>query len=288
MKALVLGANGCLGKALTELLPTHDGGGFEVEARGRGECDVTDATATARIIAEAEADVVFNAAAYTNVDRAEEEPDVAYQANAIGAETLARVTASLGVKLVHYSTDFVFDGELERPYDEFDAPSPQGIYARSKLAGERLAAAASRRLFILRVGWLYGRGGRNFPSTILDRLKAGQTIRADRERLGSPTWVRDVASVSGALAHSEHYGLYHCTSAGETSWADYARFLAAELGLPEERVQALPTAELPMMRAPRPRRAVLENRMLRLRDLDSMPDWRVAARAFIRAWTPVL
>ena len=287
MKALVLGANGCLGTALAGFLPTHDGGGFEVEARGRAECDVTDAAAAARIIAESEADVVFNASGFTNVDRAEDEPDAAYRANAIAPETLARVTGALGVKLIHYSTDFVFDGELERPYDEFDAPAPQGLYARSKLAGERLAAAVSRKVFVVRVGWLYGKGGRNFPSTILDRLVAGQTVRADRERLGSPTWVRDVALVSGALAHTEHYGLYHCTSAGETTWADYTRFVAAALGLPDDRVEALPSAALPM-RAPRPRRAVLENRMLRLRGLDTMPAWQDAARAFIAARGSVL
>lgn len=287
MKALVLGANGCLGTALAAFLPTSDGGGFEVEARGRAECDVTDAAATARIITESEADVVFNASGFTNVDRAEDEPDAAYRANAIAPETLARVTGGLGVKLIHYSTDFVFDGELERPYDEFDAPAPQGLYARSKLAGERLAAAVSRKVFVVRVGWLYGKGGRNFPSTILDRLLAGQTVRADRERLGSPTWVRDVALVSGALAHTEHYGLYHCTSAGETTWADYTRFVAAALGLPEDRVEALPSAALPM-RAPRPRRAVLENRMLRLRGLDTMPAWQDAARAFIAARGSVL
>lgn len=288
MKALVLGADGTLGKALVALLPTNAGGGFEVESRGRGQCDVSDPVSAARVIAEAEADVVFNAAAYTNVDRAEDEPDDAYRANAVGPETLARVTSSLGVKLVHYSTDFVFDGERERPYDEFDVPSPQGIYARSKLAGECLAAAASRRLFVLRVGCLYGHGGRNFPSTILPRLLAGQTVRADRERLGSPTWVEDVVWVSGALAHTDHFGVYHCTSAGETSWADYARFVAQELGLGPERVEALATAALPMMRAPRPRRAILENRMLRLRGLDTMPDWQVAARAFIRASRPLI
>lgn len=287
MKALVLGANGCLGAALVQLLPTNEGGGFEVEARTRQECDVTDPKEATRTISEAEADVVFNAAAYTNVDRAEDEPDLAFKANAVGPETLARVTAALGVKLIHYSTDFVFDGERERPYDEFDTPSPQGIYARSKLAGEVLALAQSRRVFVVRVGWLYGKGGRNFPSTIVQRLFAGETIRADRERLGSPTWVRDVASVSGALAHTEHYGVYHCTSAGETSWAEYARFVAAELKVPEDRVQALRTADLPALRAPRPRRAVLENRLLRLRGLDSMPDWKAAARAFIRATTPV-
>lgn len=288
MKALVLGANGCLGKALTELLPTQDGGGFEVEGRTRAECDVTDPSATARVISEAEADVVFNAAAYTNVDLAEDEADIAFQANAIGPETLARVTANLGVKLIHYSTDFVFDGERERPYDEFDAPAPQGVYARSKLAGERLALAAARRLFVVRVGWLYGHGGRNFPSTIMQRLAKGEVVRADRERVGAPTWVRDVASVSGALAHTEYFGLYHCTSTGETTWADYARFVAAELGLPDDRVEALPSAALPIMKAPRPRRAVLDNRLLRLRGLDTMPSWKDAARAFIRTHRPVI
>lgn len=287
MKALVLGATGMLGRTLAAFLPTAEGGAWDVAARGRAECDVTDAAAVARTIAEVSPDVVFNAAAYTNVDRAEDEPDSAYLANALAPEVLARVTEGVGVRLVHYSTDFVFDGELARPYDEFDPPSPQGIYARSKLAGERLAAAASTRLFVLRVGCLYGQGGHNFPSTILRRLRQGETIRADRDRLGSPTWVRDVARVSAALATTDHFGLYHCTSAGETGWADYAAFLAAELGLPQDRVQPLPTSALPMMKAPRPRRAILDNRMLRLRGLDTMPDWRTAARAFIRAESPL-
>jgi dTDP-4-dehydrorhamnose reductase len=287
MKALVLGATGTLGQALVALLPTAEGGGWQVVARGRGDCDVTDPGAVKRALAEAAVDVVFNAAAYTNVDRAEDEADVAYTANALAPEILARATRETGATLVHYSTDFVFDGELSRPYDEFDPPSPQGIYARSKLAGERLAFAASSRVFVLRVGCLYGRGGRNFPSTILQRLRRGEIVRADRERVGSPTWVRDVARVSAALAATDHFGLYHCTSAGETSWADYAAFLAGLLELPAGRVEPLSTAALPMMKAPRPRRAVLDNRMLRLRGLDLMPDWQAAARAFAQAGSPL-
>jgi dTDP-4-dehydrorhamnose reductase len=283
MKALVLGADGNLGRALSGFLPTEEAGGWQVAARGRGECDVTDAASVTRTIAEVHPDVVFNASAYTNVDRAEDEPEAAYRANALAPEIVARVAAKMGAKLVHYSTDFVFNGELERSYDEFDAPSPQGIYARSKLAGERLAAAASDRVFVLRVGCLYGRGGRNFPSTILRRLLAGETIQSDGVRLGSPTWVRDVARVSAKVAATDFFGLYHCTSAGETSWADYASFLVAELGLPLNRVMALATSALPMMKAARPRRAILDNRMLRLRGIDSMPDWRSAARDFIRA-----
>jgi dTDP-4-dehydrorhamnose reductase len=292
MRALVLGAGGTLGQALATFLPQDlgpgQGGPWLVEALGRAQCDVEDPAAVAAALDRARPDVVFNAAAYTNVDRAEDEPEAAFRANALAPEILARATAARGVKLVHYSTDFVFDGALARLYDEFDPPSPLGLYARSKVAGERLAAAVpGARLYLLRVGCLYGRGGRNFPSTILRRLRAGETVRADRERVGSPTWVRDVVRVSAALAATDGVGLYHCTSAGETSWADFARFLCRELDLPDNRVDALPTEALPMMKAPRPRRAILDNRMLRLRGLDTMPPWQEAARAFIRAELPL-
>jgi dTDP-4-dehydrorhamnose reductase len=280
VKAVVFGAHGTLGQALAAFLPTEAAGGWVVSALGRADCDVTDAAAVDRVLTGLRPDVVFNPSAYTNVDRAEDEPEAAYRANAVGPEILARAVDRLGGKLVHYSTDFVFDGELERPYDEFDLPSPRGIYARSKLAGERLAAGATARLFVVRVGCLYGHGGRNFPSTILRRLKAGETVRADRDRLGTPTWVMDVARTSAALAQSDAFGLYHCTSEGETAWTDYAAFLAAELGLPASRVEGLPTGSLPM-KAPRPRRAILDNLMLRLRGFPPMPDWKTAARGFM-------
>jgi dTDP-4-dehydrorhamnose reductase len=280
LKAVVFGASGTLGQALMAALPQA---GYDVRGGfDRARCDIRDAAAVRAVVEEHAPAVLFNAAAYTDVDRAEIEPDQAYAANAVAPEVLARAADAAGAVLVHYSTDFVFDGERERPYDEFDPPSPQGLYARSKVAGEQLAAAATRRLFILRVGCLYGRGGRNFPSTILRRLRAGETVRADRERLGSPTWVGEVARASAALARTPHYGLYHCTSAGETSWAAFASFMAGELGLPEERVVPLPTSALPM-KAPRPRRAILDNRMLRLRGLDTLSTWQEAARAFIQS-----
>jgi dTDP-4-dehydrorhamnose reductase len=252
-----------------------------VGAYGREDCSITDGERVGALLRQSNPDVVFNAAAFTDVDGAESRSDEAYQANAIGPELLARACHEAGAKLVHYSTDFVFDGTQQRLYDEFDPVSPQGEYARSKVAGERLVAAATPRAFVMRVGCLYGRGGRNFPSTILRRLKAGETVRADRDRVGSPTWVRAVVTASAGLAGTEHFGLYHCTAGGETSWADYARFLAAELGLPDSRVVAVPTGELPMMKAPRPRRAILDNRMLRLRGLDTLGDWQTQARAFI-------
>jgi dTDP-4-dehydrorhamnose reductase len=276
--AVVLGAQGTLGQALADGL---SGAGWVVAAAAtRADCDIRDPAAVRALLERTRPSVVFNAAAYTDVDRAENEPDLAYAVNAIAVEDLARATATAGVALVHYSTDFVFDGERERPYDEFDPTSPQGLYARSKVAGEILAAQATPRLFTLRVGCLYGRGGRNFPSTIVRRLRAGETVRADRERVGSPTWVREVVRVSAALARTEQYGLYHCTAQGETSWAEFARFAAGQLGVPEGRVDPLPTSALPM-KAPRPRRSVLDNRMLRLRGLDTMVSWQDGARAFI-------
>jgi dTDP-4-dehydrorhamnose reductase len=279
--AVVLGARGTLGQTLVEELPRA--GWTLALAADRAVCDLRDAASVRAVVARGLAGrpgVVFNAAAYTDVDRAETEGDLAYAVNALAVEALARATEEAGAKLLHYSTDFVFDGTLERSYDEFDVPTPQGVYARSKRAGELLAAAATPRLFTVRVGCLYGRNGRNFPSTIVRRLRAGETVRADRDRFGSPSWVREVARVSAALARTDAFGVYHCTSQGETSWADFARFAATTLGLAETRVEALSTADIGM-KAARPRRSILDNRMLRARGLDGMSSWQDAARAFI-------
>jgi dTDP-4-dehydrorhamnose reductase len=132
----------------------------------------------------------------------------------------------------------------------------------------------------VRVGCLYGHGGRNFPSTIVRRLRAGETVRADSERVGSPTWVKEVARASAALAATDYYGVYHCTSQGETSWADFAREAARLLGLPDGQAQGVPSAAL-RLKAPRPRRAVLDNRALRARGLDTLSTWQGALAAFV-------
>ncbi len=275
--ALVLGARGSLGLALCEELAKA---GWSVTAAGHADCDIRDAGAVAALVARVAPAAVFNSAAYTDVDRAESEPDAAFAVNATGAGNVARAAAGAGIPVVHYSTDFVFDGELERPYDERDAPSPQGDYARSKVAGDEAVAAGAPRHFILRVGCLYGHGGRNFPSTIVRRLRAGENIRADGERRVSPTWVKEVARVSAALVTTELYGLYHCTSQGETTWADFALEAARLVGVPESRVEALPSSAL-RLKAARPRRAILENRMLKLRGLDTLSSWQDALSAFV-------
>jgi dTDP-4-dehydrorhamnose reductase len=276
--AIVFGARGTLGVALCEALPKA---GYQLAASpSHADCDISDAAAVRGLIDRVRPDVIFNSAAYTDVDRAESETERAHAINAIGAENVARAAAAHGAAIVHYSTDFVFDGEQERAYVESDPTSPQGAYARTKVEGDNRVAAAATRHFILRVGCLYGHGGRNFPSTIVRRLRAGETVRADRERLGSPTWVRDVAAVSAALAKTDHYGLFHATSQGATSWSDFAAQAAEILGIAGDKVQGVPTSALPM-KAARPRRAILDNRGLRERGLDLFPSWQDALRAFI-------
>jgi len=275
--ALVLWARGTLGVALCDELGNA---GWSVTAVGHADCDIRDAAAVKALVARVSPTAVFNPAAYTDVDRAESESEAAFAVNASGAANVAHAAAGADIPVVHYSTDFVFDGEQERPYDERDAPSPQGVYARSKTAGDEAVAAGARRHFILRVGSLYGHGGRNFPSTIVRRLLAGENIRADGERRGSPTWVREVARVSAALVNTELYGLYHCTSQGETTWSQFALEAARLLNLAESRVEGIPSASL-QLKAPRPRRAVLENRMLKLHGLDTLSSWQDALSAFV-------
>jgi dTDP-4-dehydrorhamnose reductase len=276
--AVVLGARGLLGSALGPELARV---GWRVAAAvGRDACDIADPAGVRRLLERTRPGTVFNAAAYTNVDRAETEPDLAFAVNATAAASVAAAAAAVGAAVVHYSTDFVFDGARAEPYVESDAPSPQSAYARAKAEGDRLVAAANPRHFIVRVGGLYGHGGRNFPSTIVRRLRAGETIRADHDRVASPTWVREIAAVSAALAATEHHGLYHCTAQGETTWADFARLAAQLVGAPADRVHAVGYDDLPL-KAARPLRPILDNRALRARGLDTLSSWQDGLRAFV-------
>jgi dTDP-4-dehydrorhamnose reductase len=277
---VVLGAEGALGRALIDQLQASPDYKL-VAAPTHEQCDVRDESAVWAVCARLSPMIVFNAAAYTDVDRCEKMSHLAFAVNAVGAGNVARVAGTVGAIVVHYSTNFVFDGEHERPYREDDPVSPQSVYALSKLEGDKQVAAVPHH-FILRTGTLYGRGGRNFPSMLMRRLRAGEGIRADRDRLCSPTWAREVAAVSVALTRTSAFGLYHATAHGETTWADFARRCAALLGLPEDRVSGVPAEALPM-KAPRPRRAILDNVKLRALGLDSFSSWQDALAAFMAA-----
>ena len=280
MRAVIFGAGGLLGQALANELPA---GGHEVVGAlgGRADGDITNAALVGETLARLRPEVVVNSAAWTDVDGAEDHRAEAFRANAEGPEILARACTAAGAALVHYSTDFVFDGERETPYDESVPAVPISVYGESKLEGERRVQALCPRAFVVRVGCLYGRGGRNFPSTVLRRLRAGELIRADNERRVSPTWAVAVARLTAQLAHRQHFGLYHGTAQGETSWADFARFVADAAAVREARVEAVAGSSL-KLKAARPRRAVLISRRLPEVGLAPLPPWQEQARDYLR------
>lgn len=263
-----------LGTALCQELAVA---GWRVVDAGHIDCDIRDPTAIRTMIMRARPDVVFNAAGYTEVDRAEGEGLAAFEVNGCGAEHVAAATAEAGIALVHYSTDFVFDGKSSRAYVEDDRAAPLNVYGRTKLAGDEFVRSVAPRHFVVRTGALYGHGGRNFPSTVVARLLAGQLIRADQDRCVSPTWVREVACVSLMLAKTDFYGLYHATAHGETKWIDFARACATGLELPNARIEG---ATIPY-KAARPRRVILDNLALRERGLDAFSSWQDALRGYL-------
>lgn len=270
---LVTGAAGMLGRDLQHVLA-----GREVTALTRAELDVTDAEAVLEAVEGH--DVVFNAAAYTNVDGAESHESDAFAINATGVENLARAAAARGAKLVTISTDYVFDGGATEPYQENAPRDPINAYGRSKAAGEVLALAEHPDgAYIVRTAWLYGAGGANFAATML-RLAAGNpTVSVVDDQLGQPTWTADLAAQLVALMDADApAGIYHGTNAGQTSWFGFAREIFEQAGLDPERV--LPTDSASFVRpAPRPSYSVLGHGGWARAGLAPMRPWRDALAA---------
>ncbi len=268
----MLGAGGLLGRHIVEELAGHP-----VRALVRRACDISDLAQVRE--GTRDVDVVINCAAYTNVDGAEAEPDAAYRANALGAENAARAALESNARLLHISTDFVFDGAQADPYDEFSAPNPLSVYARSKWAGEELVARRGGSSILIRVQGLYGAGGGNFSSKLRDLLLAGKSLKLDCERRVQPTGARAAARQIVRLASSDAIGTYHVSCAGETTWAGFARVLAERLGLPQSWAE-IPTREL-QATAARPPNCVFQHRMLALHGFGPMPTWQVALDEYL-------
>ena len=274
--ALVLGAGGQLGEAMAMQL----GQRHEVVARTRRELDVTDDEAVSEAVTSICPDVIVNCAAYTDVDGAQQDPITALDANAWAVRTLSRVADEIDATLVHFSTDFVFDGEAERPYREEDEPNPRGAYAASKLLGEWFAAEAPQH-YVLRVESLFG-GPRAKSSIdrILDGLLTGAPVRAFADRTVSPSYVDDVVAATTALLdRSAPYGLYHCVNTGWTTWAALAHELARRIDRADAEILAVPMSEAALA-TPRPRFAALSNEKLSAAGI-TMPTWQDAVERYL-------
>jgi dTDP-4-dehydrorhamnose reductase len=279
----VTGAGGQLGRCLVERLRTR---GVPVAAPGHGELDVTDRDAVRRAIAAAPGGppaVVANAAAMTHVDRCEAEPEEARHANALAPGWIADACAEAGARLVHVSTDYVFDGTARRPYREEDPTGPRSVYGRTKLEGEERVRAALPEALIARTAWVFG-PGRNFVDTILGAAERavrgeGPPLRVVDDQRGSPTWAGHLADALIALVEGDARGVYHVANSGSATWWELARAAVDDWGHPELPIAKVTTDEFPRP-APRPAWSVLDLGKAERAGLRT-PPWREGLRAYL-------
>ena len=278
MRLLVTGSRGLVAAAVVQAFNDH-----EVVALDRQALDITDAAAVDRAVADARPDVIVNGAVYNGVDRAEDEPVPALSVNAMGVQALARAAAAHGATLVHFSSDFVFDGETDRPYVEEDEANPQSVYGASKLLGDWFALAAPRS-YVLRVESVFGHAGttskRGSLATMMDRIAEEVEVPVFIDRVVSPTHTADITrALRTLLESSAPFGLYHCVNSGTATWEEIATFLARQLGKPlRTKPMTLATAGL---RARRPRFCALSNSKLASVGV-LMPSWQDAVAEYLR------
>jgi dTDP-4-dehydrorhamnose reductase len=274
MRIAVIGAQGQLGAAVVRAFES----GHDVLPLARANLDITDDRAVAAVLGRARPDVIINCAGYNDVDGAEDHPIEALNANAFAVRALARAAAAAGGTLVHYSTDFVFDGAASAPYAETDRPNPRSVYAASKLLGEWFAADAPRG-YVLRVESLFGRasGARSAKGSvavILRAVAAGADVRVFEDRTVSPTYVLDAAAATRRLIESAApAGIYHCVNSGRCTWLDLAREAGRLLGI-EPRLVPVRMADV-ALKAQRPRFCALSNAKLVSMGIE-MPSWQDA------------
>jgi dTDP-4-dehydrorhamnose reductase len=271
-RILVTGASGQLAGAIVEEFSRTN----DVVALSRGQLDIASHAAVISRVRAERPDVIINCAAYNQVDLAEDEPQQALSANAFAVRVLARAAADVNATLVHYSTDFVFDGNISRPYTEEDAPNPQGVYAQSKLLGEWFAADAPRA-FVLRVESLFGgKAAKSSIDRIIRAISSGEEARVFVDRTVSPSYIEDVATATRALLPGGAPGLYHCVNTGYCTWYELAHEIAGLMGKANvARIAGVSVADVPL-RAPRPQFAALANN--KLSNVVMMPAWQDALR----------
>jgi dTDP-4-dehydrorhamnose reductase len=275
---MITGAAGQVGREFGWLLDRHAASVDSVFFPA-SELDVTNQDAVFAAVESVRPDVIINAAAMTAVDRCEVEIDRAYAVNALGVRHLVQAASLFGGQVVHYSTDYVFDGESSTPYCEWDLANPESVYGRSKYAGERELRPSD---LCVRTAWLVGRFGGNMAKTVLRLSSAHETLRFVNDQIGSPTIAEDLVAKSFELIMSRASGMFHITNAGTATWFDFARAVLEFSGQDPERVLPISSSDLPgERRAPRPSNSVLDNMALRLEGFAPMPEWRASLESLV-------
>ena len=278
MRIVITGGKGMLGRTLQQVLKEH-----ELIIADLPEWDITDAAGFNENLKNARADVVIHCAAMTAVDKCETEVDLAYRLNAVGSMNVAAACHRHGVRLIAISTDYVFGGELDRPYHEFDiAGGAHTVYGASKYAGEEMIRRHCPDHVICRISWLYGAGGPSFVHSMMNLADGTRPVlKVVDDQHGNPTSTLAVArELEVILNRPELVGTFHATCEGEATWAEFAREIFRLTGKKQE-VQPCTTAEFPRP-APRPLNSRLEKRMLKLCELPPMPDWHDALEEFMK------
>lgn len=279
-KILVTGCNGQLGRAIrteyagkeTVFINTD-----VVAGEGVTALDIADVDAVMTLVRKERPAVIINCAAHTNVDGCEKEWDAAYRINALGPRNLSIAAAEVDAKMIHVSTDYVFEGNGTRPYTEFDAPNPVSAYGKTKLEGELFVKAFAKKYFIFRTAWLYG-DGRNFVRTMLKLSESHEAVSVVCDQQGSPTSAAELARAICHYEPTENYGVFHATCEGDTNWADFTEAIFARAGK-ATKVNYVTSEEYARMNpasAKRPAYSILDNYMMRLTDGYRMADWERA------------
>ncbi len=295
MKILITGASGQLG---TEIQRQLKNGGSAlgpvperlknatVIATDVNELDITDRDATIAFVRRHQPDTIISCAAFTNVDGCETNPEAAFKVNAIGASNLAQAAERINARLIHVSTDYVFQGEGNKPLDESERVDPKSVYGKTKALGEEYVKNFCHRYFIVRTAWLYGYAGKNFVKTIVNASKKFGKLEVVSDQLGNPTNAEDLAHHILQLAVSHDYGVYHCTGEGICSWYEFASEIIRLSGV-DATVAPCTSAEYSAKHpaaADRPAWSALENRMLACTVGNQMRDWKVALADFFAHW----
>lgn len=285
-KILVTGCNGQLGRAIRKEY-ANDAVEFintdVVEGEGVISLDITDVDAVLKLARETKPDVIINCAAHTNVDKCEEQWDLAYKINALGPRNLSIAARELDAKMIHVSTDYVFEGNGTKPYTEFDAPNPVSAYGKTKLEGEKFVKEFAPKHFILRTAWLYG-DGKNFVKTMLKLSENHDEVNVVCDQVGSPTSAVELAKMIHHLEGTENYGLFHATCEGDTNWADFTEEIFRKTGKTTKvnHVTSVQYKEMNPASADRPAYSILDNYMLRLTSDYRMADWHDALDVYLK------
>lgn len=278
MKVLVTGVKGQLGYDVVRELEKrgHEAVGVDIE-----EMDITKADEVSRVMKSAAPDAVIHCSAYTAVDRAEEEPEICRTVNADGTANIAAVCAEIGCKLLYLSTDYIFSGDGESPWEPDDEPSPLNVYGQTKYEGEQAIKAKLDKYFIVRISWVFGINGSNFIKTMLRLGKENGAVKVVSDQIGSPTYTADLAVLLADMIESEAYGQYHATNEGLCSWYEFAKEIFRAADMNDVTVTPVSTGEFPA-KAKRPLNSRMNKERLVENGFRKLPSWQDAVARYIR------